>query len=69
MPVFERFTDRAWRALALAQEAGLLSHDFIGTEHILLGLIREGEGLAAKALESLDLTSACVPKCIAPCEA
>src|SRR6202012_4718131 len=56
-PVFERFTDRARRVLVLAQEeARLLNHSFIGTEHILLGLIHEGEGLAAKALESLGIS-------------
>ena len=55
--MFERFTDRARRTLVLAQEeARLLNHSFIGTEHILLGLIHEGEGLAAKALESLDIS-------------
>src|ERR1700742_3629238 len=55
--VFERFTDRARRVLVLAQEeARLLNHSFIGTEHILLGLIHEGEGLAAKALESLGVS-------------
>jgi Clp amino terminal domain, pathogenicity island component len=55
--VFERFTDRARRVLVLAQEeARLLNHSFIGTEHILLGLIQEGDGLAAKALESLDIS-------------
>jgi hypothetical protein len=54
--VFERFTDRARRVLVLAQEeARLLGHDFIGTEHILLGLIREGDGVAAKALEGLGI--------------
>jgi hypothetical protein len=54
--VFERFTDRARRVLVLAQEeARLLNHNFIGTEHILLGLIHEGEGVAAKALESLGV--------------
>ncbi|HET6793575.1 MAG TPA: Clp protease N-terminal domain-containing protein [Acidimicrobiales bacterium] len=52
-----RFTDRARNAVVLAhEEAGLLHHDFIGTEHILLGLLREGEGVAARALESLDVT-------------
>ncbi len=56
-PVFERFTDRARRVLVLAQEeARLSSHSFIGTEHILLGLIHEGEGVAAKALESLGIS-------------
>ena len=55
--MFERFTDRARRVLVLAQEeARLLNHSFIGTEHILLGLIHEGEGLAAKALESLGIS-------------
>jgi hypothetical protein len=54
--MFERLTDRARSALRLAQEeAGLLNHDFIGTEHLLLGLLREGEGVAAKALESLGV--------------
>jgi ATP-dependent Clp protease ATP-binding subunit ClpC len=47
----ERFTDRARSALHLAQEeTRLLNHDYIGTEHLLLGLIHEGEGIAAKAL-------------------
>jgi hypothetical protein len=51
--VFERFTDRARRVVVLAQEeARLLNHNYIGTEHVLLGLIREGEGVGAKALES-----------------
>ena len=55
--VFERFTDRARRVLVLAQEeARLLSHSFIGTEHILLGLIDEGEGVAAQALQTLGLS-------------
>jgi ATP-dependent Clp protease ATP-binding subunit ClpC len=55
--VFERFTDRARRVLVLAQEeARLLNHSFIGTEHILLGLIHEGEGVAAKALEQLGVS-------------
>ena len=54
---FERFTDRARRVLVLAQEeARLLNHSFTGPEHILLGLISEGEGLAAKALEQLDVS-------------
>ncbi len=52
--MFERFTDRARRVVVLAQEeAKMLNHNYIGTEHILLGLIHEGEGVAAKALESL----------------
>jgi ATP-dependent Clp protease ATP-binding subunit ClpC len=55
--LFERFTDRARRVLVLAQEeARLLNHNFIGTEHILLGLIHEGEGVAAKALEQLGIS-------------
>ena len=55
--MFERFTDRARRVLVLAQEeARLLNHNFIGTEHILLGLIHEGDGVAAKALESLGVS-------------
>jgi ATP-dependent Clp protease ATP-binding subunit ClpC len=56
-PLFERFTDRARRVVVLAQEeARLLNHNYIGTEHILLGLIHEGEGVAAKALESLGIS-------------
>src|SRR6185295_1057666 len=52
--MFERFTDRARRVVVLAQEeARLLSHSYIGTEHILLGLIREGEGVAAQVLVKL----------------
>jgi hypothetical protein len=55
--MFERFTDRARRVIVLAQEeARLLDHDYIGTEHILLGLLREREGVAAKALQSLDIS-------------
>jgi ATP-dependent Clp protease ATP-binding subunit ClpC len=55
--MFERFTDRARRVVVLAQEeARLLNHNYIGTEHLLLGLINEGEGLAAKALDSLGVT-------------
>jgi len=55
--VFERFTDRARRVVVLAQEeARLLNHNYIGTEHILLGLIHEGEGVAARALESMDIS-------------
>ena len=54
--MFERFTDRARHVLVLAQqEARLMNHNFIGTEHLLLGLICEGEGVAAKALESLGV--------------
>ncbi|MFX4287675.1 ATP-dependent Clp protease ATP-binding subunit [Janibacter sp. G349] len=55
--MFERFTDRARRVVVLAQEeARLLNHNYIGTEHILLGLIHEGEGVASKALESLGVS-------------
>ena len=54
--MFERFTDRARRVIVLAQqEARDLNHNYIGTEHILLGLIQEGEGVAAKALESMGI--------------
>ena len=54
--MFERFTDRARRVLVYAQEeARDLDHAFIGTEHILLGLIREGDGVAAKALDALGI--------------
>jgi ATP-dependent Clp protease ATP-binding subunit ClpA len=57
--MFERFTDRARRVVVLAQEeARLLDHGYIGTEHLLLGLIHEGEGVAAKALESLGISLA-----------
>jgi Clp amino terminal domain, pathogenicity island component len=55
--VFERFTDKARRVVVLAQEeARLLDHNYIGTEHILLGLVREGEGVAARALQQLDIS-------------
>jgi ATP-dependent Clp protease ATP-binding subunit ClpC len=55
--MFERFTDRARRVVVLAQEeARMLNHNYIGTEHILLGLIHEGEGVAAKALESMNIS-------------
>ena len=55
--MFERFTDRARRVVVLAQEeARMLNHNYIGTEHVLLGLIHEGEGVAAKALESLNIS-------------
>jgi ATP-dependent Clp protease ATP-binding subunit ClpC len=55
--VFERFTDRARRVLTFAQdEARQLNHSFIGTEHILLGLIREGDGVGAQALRSLGIS-------------
>jgi ATP-dependent Clp protease ATP-binding subunit ClpC len=59
--MFERFTDRARRVVVLAQEeARMLNHNYIGTEHILLGLIHEGEGVAAKALESLGISQEAV---------
>jgi ATP-dependent Clp protease ATP-binding subunit ClpA len=55
--MFERFTDRSRRVLVLAQEeARQLNHSFIGTEHILLGLIHEGDGVAARTLDSLGIT-------------
>jgi ATP-dependent Clp protease ATP-binding subunit ClpC len=55
--MFERFTDRARRVVVLAQEESrMLDHNYIGTEHILLGLVHEGEGVAAQALQSLDIS-------------
>jgi hypothetical protein len=55
--MFERFTDRARRVVVLAQEESrLLGHDYIGTEHLLLGLLADGGGIAAQALESLGVT-------------
>jgi ATP-dependent Clp protease ATP-binding subunit ClpC len=55
--MFERYTDRARRVVVLAQEeARMLNHNYIGTEHILLGLIHEGEGVAAKALQTLRIS-------------
>jgi ATP-dependent Clp protease ATP-binding subunit ClpC len=55
--VFERFTDRARRVVVLAQEeARLLDHNYIGTEHILLGIVHEGEGVGAKALEVMRIS-------------
>jgi ATP-dependent Clp protease ATP-binding subunit ClpA len=55
--MFERFTERARQVVVFAQdEARLLKHNYIGTEHILLGLLREEEGLAARVLEGLDVT-------------
>jgi hypothetical protein len=55
--MFQRFTDRARLAVHLAQEeARLLNHNYVGTEHLLLGLLHEGEGVAARALESLDIS-------------
>lgn len=53
MGIFDRFTEKAQRVLILAQEEALrLKHNYIGTEHILLGLIKEGEGIAAQVLKS-----------------
>jgi ATP-dependent Clp protease ATP-binding subunit ClpA len=55
--MFERYTERARQVIVLAQdEARAVNHNFIGTEHVLLGLLREEEGLAARVLESLDIT-------------
>ncbi|HEV8276795.1 MAG TPA: Clp protease N-terminal domain-containing protein [Streptosporangiaceae bacterium] len=55
--MFERFTDRARRVVVLAQEeARMLNHNYLGTEHLLLGLVHEGEGVAARALESLGIS-------------
>ena len=57
--MFERFTDRARRVVVLAQEeAKGLNHNYIGTEHILLGLIKEGDGIAAKALADAEAEKA-----------
>ena len=57
--MFERFTDRARRAIVLAQEeARLLNHNYLGTEHLLLGLIHQGDGVGAKTLESLGISLA-----------
>ena len=54
--MFERFTDRARRVVVLSQEeARLLNHNYIGTEHLLLGMLADGEGLAARVLESLGV--------------
>ena len=59
--MFERFTDRARRVVVLAQdEARRLEHDYIGTEHLLLGLIREGDGVANRALAALGVTESAV---------
>src|SRR5919108_6507875 len=55
--MFERFTKRARQVVVLAQdEARMLKHNYIGTEHLLLGLLREEEGVAARVLESLEIT-------------
>src|ERR1043165_3191717 len=56
MDMFERFTDRARKAMALAnQEAQRFNHEYIGTEHILLGLVKEGSGIGANVLKNLDI--------------
>src|SRR5690625_4740648 len=61
--LFGRFTERAQKVLALSQEEAIrLKHNNIGTEHILLGLIREGNGIAAKALEALGINSEDIQK-------
>ena len=63
--MFERFTDRARRVVVLAQEeARMLDHNWIGTEHILLGLVHEGEGVAAKALTSLGISLAAMRQAV-----
>ena len=55
--MFERFTERARQAVVLAQdEARALKHNYLGTEHILLGLLREDQGMAARVLESFEIT-------------
>jgi len=59
--MFERFTDRARRVIVLAQEeARMLGHDYVGPEHVLLGLVHEGEGVASRVLESLGIGSEAV---------
>ena len=59
--MFERFTDRAQRVVVLAQEeARMLNHDHLGTEHLLLGIVHEGEGVATRVLESLEIGLAAV---------
>jgi len=72
--VFERFTDRSRRILVLAQEeARRTNQDVIGTEHLLLGLLDEGEGVAARALEAMDVSSEAVRSAVGrgctPCTA
>ena len=63
--MFERFTDRARRVVVLAQEeARMLNHDYIGTEHILLGLIHEGDGVAYRALSQMGISLADVRRAI-----
>ena len=72
--IFERFTEKARQVVVLAQEeARALGHNYIGTEHILLGLLREEEGLAARVLDSLDITiedvRALVARIVGQCDA
>jgi ATP-dependent Clp protease ATP-binding subunit ClpC len=56
MDRFDKFTDRARKVLTLAQdEAQRFNHNYIGTEHLLLGLVREGEGVAARVLENMNV--------------
>jgi ATP-dependent Clp protease ATP-binding subunit ClpC len=63
--VFEKFTDRARRVVVLAQEeARLLNHTAIGTEHLLLGIVHEGQGVAAQTLQALDIRLAAVRNAI-----
>ena len=65
--MFGRFTERAQKVLALAQEEALrLGHNNIGSEHILLGIVREGEGIAAKALSALGLSTEKIQKEVTP---
>ncbi len=63
--MFERFTERARRVIVLAQEeARLLNHGSIGSEHLLLGIVHEGQGVAVRALESLDVSLAAVRRAV-----
>ena len=63
--MFEKFTDRARRVVVLAQEeARLLNHNAIGTEHLLLGIVHEGQGVAAQTLQALDIRLAAVRNAI-----
>ena len=65
MDRFDKFTDRARKVLTLAQdEAQRFNHNYIGTEHLLLGLVREGEGVAAKVLENLNVELAKVRQAV-----
>ncbi len=63
--MFERFTERARRVIVLAQEeARLLNHTSIGSEHLLLGIVHEGQGVAVRALQSLDISLAEVRRAV-----